>query len=253
MWIRRAAALGTLLGAVGLGSCSLFSPTMAVPVILPELPPHWRGAFSEVEIRLQWPGGESSCAEDWFGAASRQVALDLPKRAYLPIVARPYLPREDLFLPCAGGVYPLDVDAGETLALSWAQGPLAQLLLELDDRGLDLERLNVPRLSAEMRLRGGEDPWNLDLTSVAAALASGQMRVTEIRLLPLSDVQVPAGPGQWFLESPLRAPCPADAQGLVWLQGVGRGFHRLFAAEGGSRLDLHVGELGVLWVRRYPE
>jgi len=250
---RLSASSGALLGALALVSCSLYLPATSVPVSLPELPEHWRAAFQQIEYRLQWPSGEDGtdvAGGEWRGVACPQRELRLPKRAYLPVVARPYLPEVDLLLPCAGGVFPVDVDPGGCLHLSWRRGPAAELLLDLDGHGLDLEHLNVPRLCAELELAGGEDPWNLDLAGIAAGLASGEMRATAIRLQPLADLRLPAGPGHWFLESPLRLPCPADAEGLVSLPAVGPGLHLLFRAGGGERLDLYVGDQEVLWLRR---
>lgn len=244
----RLAALGLPAAlALSLGSCSLYQSSVSLAVSLPALPQHWQETFPGLVFLLDHPGAD---VELPVAAGSQQVELRPPKRTCLPVVAQPCLPGSGLRLPCAGGVYPLDVGPGETLPLSWRSGPAAQLLLELDGQGLDLEHLNVPRLCAEMDLRGGEDPWNLDLVRIAAGLASGQMRVTEIRLQPLAELRLPAGPGRWFLESPLRLPCPADADGIVSLPGVAPGFHRLFALAGGERLDLFVSDREVLWVRR---
>jgi hypothetical protein len=243
-------ARGALLAALSLGGCSLYCPTMQTPVILPEVPAHWRGTFPEIELHLEWPGAGDSAADLAWEASLRQVELRLPKRTYLPVVARPHLPRTGLDLPCAGAVFPLDLGPGCGLHASWARGPLAQLLLELADHGLDIEGINVPRLEEEMRLQAGEDPWNLDLQGIAASLASGQMESAAIRLLPLADLRLPAGPGDWFLESPLRSPCRSDAQGVVSLRGVSPGFHRLFELGGEGRVDLYLSDGEVLWVRR---
>jgi len=247
MCFRRVRSIAALLATLNLGACSLYLPTIDVAVSVPELPAHWRGAFPQVELRLEHPDGSGPTIIA--GAAGQRLELRLPKRLYLPVLARPHLPRWDLELPGAGGVYPLDA-AGDTLGLSWALGPAAQLLLELAHANLDLERINVPRLCALMGERGGEDPWNLDLAGIAASLASGQMRESAIRLQPLLDVSLPAGSGDWFLQSPLRLPQRADAQGLVSLQGLSPGFHRLFRADGEIRLDLYASEQEVLWVRR---
>jgi hypothetical protein len=251
--------LGVLLASLGLSACSLYLPTVHVAVSLPPLPAHWQETFPEVVFQLEFPAsdGTTTLAVDLASIPARparsaagpqQTELRLPKGTYLPVVARPCLAETGIMLPCAGGVYPLDMDPGETLCLSWRRGPAAQLLLDLDGHGLDLEHLNVPRLCAEMDLRGGEDPWNLDLPEIAGSLAAGQMRVTAIHLQPLLDLRLPAGRGSWFLESPLRLPCLADATGVVNLQGVTPGLHRLFEVARGSRLDLYVSDQEVLWI-----
>lgn len=247
---RLSRALAALLAALGLGCCSLYCPTLEVSVILPEVPAHWRGTFPEIELHLEWPGAGGSTGSMVWDDPLRQVELRLPKRTYLPVVARPRLPRPGLDLPCAGAVFPLDLGPEQGLHVSWAQGPLAQLLLDLAGHGVDVEGINVPRLEEEMRRQAGEDPWNLDLQTIAVSLASGQMSSAAIRLLPLADVRLPAGPGDWFLQSPLRRPCRSDGEGVVSLLGVAQGFHRLFELGGEGRVDLCVSDGEVLWVHR---
>jgi len=61
------------------------------------------------------------------------------------------------------------------------------VLAALVREGADIEAINGERLLREMAARCGDDPWALDLNHLAARLASGEFRVTDIRTLPCRD------------------------------------------------------------------
>ncbi len=249
--------LPVLLGAAALtAGCSWFSPFLEVRARMPEAPEHWRRAFPELRFQLACPGADpaqpGTLPDVQPGSlpdapAGGSVALRLPKQANWPVLAYPQARGERL--PPAGALFPLDLDAdGDTLALSWEHGPAAEVIQALAREGFEVACLNARRLLEEMRLRSAGDPGGLDLDHLAARLASGEFRVTDLRLLPARDLALQLPPGTWFLDSPFRpAQAVADGQGLL-LPAVPLGRRRLFCEQPPGGFDLYVGEREVLLV-----
>jgi hypothetical protein len=165
----------------------------------------------------------------------------LDKAGNMPVLAYPTLPRDagtDRFLlRPAGGIYPgsLAVQAADgaraaAFPLSWEDGAAATVLWDLDCLGRDTSLFNVDRLAA--MLREQPDPWDIDLTSAAEAIASGSFSVYDIDRLPVHDVKIVTGNGTWATESPFRGPVTAGPGGQVALNGMAEGLHELFSTDG---------------------
>ncbi len=224
--------------------CSWFSPFLEVRVQAPEAPLHWRRAFPELLFQLVCP--EADLPQP-VAPAGGSMTLRLPKRANWPVLAYPCA--RGVRLPPAGGLFPLDLTPeGDTLALSWEHGPAAEVLQALAREGLDVACLNARRLLEEMLVRSAGDPGCLDLDHLAACLASGEFRVTDLRLLPARDIRLELAPGTWFLGSPFRPAQPLAAGQAMLLPAVPLGRHRLFAEQTPGAFDLYVGEREVLLV-----
>jgi hypothetical protein len=243
MHFRLLALLAAWLLATG---CSWFSASLEVRAQVPEIPEHWRQAFPELRFELACLGSEplsgtaSALPGGW-------ATLRLPRRVNWPVLAYPRA--RGVRLPPAGGLFPMDLGPeGDSLVLSWEHGPAAEVLQSLAREGFDIGCLNTPRLVEEMRERSGGDPGCLDLESLAGRLASGEFRVTDIRLLPARDLEVGLPPATWFLESPFRPAQPLAAGQALVLSAVPLGLHRLFAVEQEGGYDLFVGEREVLRV-----
>lgn len=244
----------SLLPAAALAAgCSWFSPSLELRVQVPEVPEHWRRAFPELRFQLACPGADppQPATADALPAADTpaggSVMLRLPKRANWPVLAYPWA--RGVRLPPAGGLFPLDLaPEGDTLALSWEHGPAAEVFQALAREGVDIACLNARRLLEEMRVRSAGDPGCLDLDHLAACLASGQFRVTDLRSRPARDIALELTPGTWFLDSPFRPAQRLDAGQALRLPGLPLGRHRLFAEETPGGFALYVGEREVLLV-----
>jgi hypothetical protein len=224
--------------------CSWFSASLEVRVRLPELPEHWRQAFPELYFELACPEADPPRAGTLPSGFAR---LRLPKRANWPVLAYPWA--RGVRLPPAGALYPLDLAAdGESLELSWEHGPAAEVLQALAGEGVDVSLVNGARLLAEMLARSSGDPGSLDLGHLAVRLASGEFRVTDIRLLPAQELALEVPLGTWFLESPFRPAQSLDPGQALLLPAVPLGRHRLFAVDQPGGFDLYVSEQEVLLV-----
>jgi hypothetical protein len=222
--------------------CSWFSASLEVRAQAPQAPEHWRRAFPELRFELASPDAECPAADL---PAGEWATLRLPKRANWPVLAYPWA--RGVRLPPAGGLFPLDLGSGgDSMVLSWEHGPAAELLQSLVRQGLDIGCLNVPRLVEEMLERSDGNPGSLDQVFLAERLASGQFRVTDIRLLPTRDLELDVPPATWFLESPFRAVEPPAEGSVLVLPAVPLGPHRLFAVELPGGYDLFASEREVL-------
>ncbi|MBN2552216.1 MAG: hypothetical protein JXB06_05580 [Spirochaetales bacterium] len=230
-----------LLGLIH--ACSLYPSSLTLTVHLPPPPDHWQTAFPRLRYRLVYPRDETGDFDQLPTDGRTPVRVELPKACFLPVLAYPDPAAGIGELPPAGGVYPLDCTAsGLSLLLSWEQGPAAEALRRLLSSGVDCSAVNVERLRREMSGRCRGDPWALDLEHIGARLASGQFRLTDIRLAPGRDVTIETGPGRWFLESPFRRPVTVEPEGLLSLEAVPLGAHFLFDGDSGACLFLYLGE-----------
>ena len=179
--------------------------------------------------------------------AAGSASLRLPKRANWPVLACPRA--RGVVLPPAGALYPLDLDSdGESLRLSWEHGPAAQVLQELARQGVDVSRLNGERLLEQMLALSAGDPGGLDLDHLASRLASGEFRVTDLRLRPTRELCLELPPGTWFLDSPFRPAQELEPGQELLLAAVPWGRYHLFAVQLPGGFDLFVGERKALLV-----
>jgi len=224
-------------------SCGL-GPTALVRLVLPDPPAPWRQAFPELTFLVVY---QDSTGPRVTVTAMREVTVECGKAGNTPVLAYPAgIPGEDeqgvppgLLRP-AGALYPLDLDPRSeepTLNLSWQEGPLAALVARLQENGMEVSLLNTARL--QERFGTFQDPWDLDLESMATGLLHGTFSAYDVDSLPLRDAALVPGPGKWFLESPLSPPVEASASGELTLTQISPGSHSLFST-GGSWLRLYV-------------
>ena len=145
----------------------------------------------------------------------------------MPVLAYPRTARDSVrLLRPAGGIF---TGTGPTLQLTWKDGALACVLARLLSVGRDCSLFNAQRLSGYFGR--AEDPWDLDLDGIAEKIAAGDFSAYDIDALPTLEMSVNPGPGEWFLESPLRPVPVPDAEGRLTGQ-VSEGVHALFSVEG---------------------
>ncbi len=232
-----------------LDGCGLFSSEMPVEILLPPPPAQWAVSFPGLRFTLLYPDGEGELREVQLPEGCGRVHASCSKKRNAPILVYPWSPQDyggiaRGVLPPAGGLSPLALTGhkgGETLALSWEDGPLAEIFLLLIKTGLDTSRVNSERLAGYMR--DIADPWNWDLNKIAERLAAGDFRAYDIDRLPAADARLSGFEGDWFLESPYSEVFHAGADGILDLPGVCYGAHSLFSARG-ARVGLYVDDRG---------
>ncbi len=236
----RAAAAAAVLVAVAC-SCVL-GPTALVRVELPTLPDQWQHAFSAFQCLLVWPDGSGAPQSRLLSGWASGACLSCPSSGNTPVLAFPLTDFDQRdgrpgFLRPAGGLFPAgirDGPRGETLVLSWEEGPTASVVLALGSLGRDTSLFNAQRLTQEILAQ--PDPWDLDLRSMAEKIAAGTFTAWDIDPLPCRDVELFIGAGSWTLESPFRPPAEADASGRVLLPGLSLGQHLLASVPGAATL-----------------
>jgi hypothetical protein len=93
-------------------------------------------------------------------------------------------------------------------------------------------------------MRQAPDPWSWDGAGVAEAIIAGSFTFYDLDRLPCREVEVQAGPGEWFLESPFSTPLAAGQDGTLVLPSVTLGAHLLFSLQGNRRM-IWIGDTGV--------
>ncbi len=243
--LRRMACCCAVFIVLLLDGCGLFSAEMSVEILLPPPPAQWAVSFPDLRITLLYPDGEGELREVQLPEGCGRACVAYSKKGNAPILAYPWSPQDyggiarGVFPP-AGGLSPLALtgnEGGETLALTWEDGPLAEVFLLLWKTGIDTSRINSERLAGYMR--AVSDPWIWDVNKIAERLAAGGFHAHDIDLLPAADVRLSGFEGDWFLESPFSAVFHADAEGFLDLPGIRYGAHCLFGPSG-TRVGLYV-------------
>jgi len=245
-------------GSLCLLSCSVFGPLAHVDVLIPTPPAHWIRAFPDLQFRVVFPDSAGREQVVRVTDPGKPVAIDCPKTGNTPVLAYPVSAEDQQgeagqkgMLRPAGGMYPGSLDESSprpTLVLDWRDGAAATVLFRLLSMGRDTSLINAERLGRYFR--DAEDPWNLDLNLIEEKLAAGKFTAYDIDELPCRDVDVNAGTGEWFLESPFSAVRSLTGKGTLSLAGVSLGMHGLFSVDG-RLMMINVGriETAVLPVR----
>lgn len=221
-----------------LGGCDLFSPSTRVKLSLPPIPAHWQKAFDNLKFQLLFngPDGKKQCII--IPAGSSLIEVCISKRQNSSFLAYPLMGEDEIRLPPAGALYPLNMGEGNTLALSWEQGVASLIIFRLISGGIDLSTFNTLRLSQEIMERGNPDPWVLDIDYIIEKIALGAFRVTYIKAAPARNIELPVDPGSWFMESPFARLIEIENSEILILEAVPFGFHLLFSLSTGEYYSL---------------
>jgi hypothetical protein len=232
--------LAMAAGGLCLASCGAFEPQARIKVLIPTPPDHWIRAFPDLEFVLVFPGVSGEEQEIKVADATRPTTITCSKAGNSSILAYPRSSRDGKSadaragpLRPAGGLYPGSIDdtgAEPTLLLDWRDGAVATVLSRLHALGRDTSLVNASRLS--QYFREAADPWNLDLEGIAEKLAKGDFSAYDIDLLPCRDINVKAGAGEWFMESPFSPVTALVQEGTLTLRTICLGMHTLFSIDG---------------------
>jgi hypothetical protein len=211
-------------------SCALFAPDVEVTAVLPSPPGQWSRALGDFGLALvYWDSAGAEHSQDVPAAGT--VRINCSRRGNSPVLAYPRVPADSgRLLRPAGGLFPLDLEEGNVLRLTWEKGPVALLLSLLRPLGGDTSRVNAGRLAEYMARE--PDQWGLDLVGMAEKIAAGCFTAYDIDLLPHREVTVETGPGEWFSESPFSGVMVADTAGTITMPSLSLGMHGLFSLEG---------------------
>jgi len=231
--------LSLLLYILALGSgCDLFSPSIQLKLSLPPIPAHWQKAFDNLKFQLIFngPDGKEQCII--IPAGSSLIEVCISKRQNSSFLAYPLMGEDEIRLPPAGALYPLNMGERNTMTLSWEQGVASLIIFRLISRGIDLSTFNTQRLSEEIIERGNPDPWNLDIDYIIEKIALGAFRVTYIKAAPARNIELPVDSGSWFMESPFACLIEIEDGETLILEAVPFGFHLLFSLSTGEYYSL---------------
>jgi hypothetical protein len=241
--------LALIAGIHCLVSCGAFGPQAYVEALIPTPPAHWIRAFPDLEFLLVFPDATGCEQAVRVAEAGKPVTIGCSKAGNTAILAYPCSSWDGEgengragILPPAGGLYPGSLDGSRpkpTLLLDWRDGAVATVLSRLRSLGRDTSLLNAARLS--QYFREAEDPWKLDLQGIEEKLAGGSFSAYDIDLLPCRNIQVKAGAGEWFLESPYSSVTTLAEEGTLTLWGMSLGMHGLFSVDG-HLMKINVGK-----------
>ncbi len=188
-----------LLAGLLAGGCALLDAERELVVRFPALPEAWESLEGELEVAVEVVFSDGSGWVRDYSYGDAAAVLRMPKAAGAAVLLRPTY--RGLRLPPAGTAVPW-LREGDDPAVSWLDGVTATVLRRLAVGGSGFEALNVPRLSREIRDRGGEDPWGVDIDRIVEKLAQDAFRSTYIK----EGEKVPLGisfpPGSWVALEP---------------------------------------------------
>ena len=240
---------------MSLCGCELFPSARAVQ--LPALPAAWQ--HFAIVLRLTAVDGRDGTERRLPDAVPGSVVLlPLSSHAATVLVAEPVVvgpagassrgaliePPSALRLRPAGAVVPLDIGDDGVLQVTWEDGVLATLILDLWRGGANPWLVNIERLDRELRQRTGTDPWSLDRGAILAALQAGEMSVSVIRPHRKHLVNLSLPPGRWVWWDPWAAPLHSNGSTAFAIQ-LPAGYHLLVHDSGAARAA-QVGEDGTL-------
>lgn len=243
MKIYRHPGLHLILSAlIFLSGCDFFSHSTQVKLSLPPFPTHWQMAFDNLKYQLILSGPDGERQESIIPAGSGLVEVCISKKQNSSFLAYPLIGDDEIRLPPAGAIYPLNMGEGNTLTLSWEQGVAALIVFRLIKGGIDLSTFNARRFSDEIMQRGKPDPWNFDIDYIIEKIAMGAFRVTYIKAAPARDIELPVNPGSWFTESPFAGIIEIEEGETLILEAVPLGYHYLFSLSTGEYYSLFLDE-----------
>ncbi len=233
-----AALLSTVSG------CALVSGRTTVTVVVPSLPPHIESVGRDAVWALAVPSS---------GAAVSRWILDAPvqdaTRAAIRLLKRPVVPVvlsvDSALAPAetlkAGGFYPLDLDAGGELRLTWADGMLASLIVSYVDSGGRAEWIDLAGLRKKILDATEGNAWGIDRAALATGIGCEAISPSVIRTARSHTLALPLPPGLWYWINPLLARPLRSRRNAATPVDATEGYHCLLEQSGESVAQLYVG------------
>lgn len=172
------------------------------------------------------------------------VVLNLPKEQPAVVCAVPVIPGippSFTYRP-AGGLRTADLPVVSELLLSWEEGFSALFMLELARSGVAPDRINIRRFRDAVAMRGGANPWSLNLRRLVSDFVSGDLWIYSFVIPPKYPVVLPLAPGYWYSDYPPELPLISVAGS--WSGELQEGMHRFLEVPGGSSVTVSINERG---------
>ncbi len=218
--------------------------SVEITVELPEPPSLWPSKLSAGSYLIRYLESARSVGEIEVAPGIRSVLLRLPKLAVVPVIALPQFGRPPAVLHGSGAVFPRQLEEGDRLSLTWAEGFLAQLLLECAVSGDSMQAVNTPKLQLELLDRSDGDPWRLDFDALKSAIVNETLAFRSLKLLPRHDVTMEVKPGIWIGGNPLSLSGIDCTSGEAVFSDLPEGVHSFFLVDGNERIDISVRSTG---------
>jgi len=217
-----------------LSSCGIFTDFRTITVSLPDETPPWFIDDNNQTGKVLFPG-ESGYIEnstiDWDGS----FKIRIEKGSSVPVTCYP-----SGNLKPAGAFLSLDSENGQVLKLEWADGFLADLLLEMMKRGVPIEHINIRRLSEKIETECNSDPWSINREILEEAIIYNTLSVYKIRPGDQRDIILPIE-GLWVPDNPFYPAAASNSQGKLLLEGIYPGMHKFQNPDTKEQLDILVG------------
>ena len=226
-----------------LSCCGVLDCT-EVTVELPAPPALWPAELKAGTFLVRYLESAGSIGEIEIGPGNRSAQLRLPNLPVVPVVAVPRFGRPPAALKASGAVYPRQLKEGEKLTLTWADGFLAQLLLECAVSGDSVQAVNTPKLQLGLLDRSDGDPWRLDARALKTAIVNETLAYRSLKLLPRHDIALETLPGKWIGGNPLSLSLIDCSSGEAVFTDLAEGVHSFFLVGGSDRIDISVSSSG---------
>jgi hypothetical protein len=226
-----------------LSCCGVLNGT-EILVELPEPPAHWPAKLTAGKYIVKYLESKGSIREIEIDPGNRSVLLRLPSLPVVPVIALPQFGSPPAELKACGAIYPGQLKEGDRLALTWAGGFLAQMLLECAMSGDSMQAVNTPKLQQEILDRSEGNPWHLDPRVLTTGIVDETLAYRSLRLLPRHDIVVEALPGRWISGNPLSFSLINCPSGEAIFTDLAEGIHSFFFIDGNDRIDVSVSSTG---------
>jgi hypothetical protein len=222
-----------ILVLIFLTGCEIFTNYKTVTVYLPESDPPWFIDSNNRTGTVFYPGisnKKESLDINW----NNSFTIRIGKSSNVPIACYP-----SGYLKPAGAVLSLYPEKGETVQLNWEEGFLADLLLDLMQKELPVEHLNINKIVEEIGNKCQKDPWSISRDILEEAIIYNTLSVYKIKLSPRIDITLPLE-GTWVSDNPFFSLSVSNLQGELLLEGIYSGLHRFRNPETEEQMDILV-------------
>jgi hypothetical protein len=214
-----------------LNGCNFFTDYRTITVSLPYNSAPW---FQDDSIGKVFYPGTSGSVESSVIEWSRDFNIEIEKGSSVPITCYP-----SGYLKPAGAILPMDLKNMDKLQLSWNQGFLAELLLQLIEKGIRIEGINIPRLMDEINTESQGDPWSIDKEKLSDAIIYNSLSIYKIKKENFQIITIPIT-GTWISDNPFFPVSVSNVQNELIIEDIYRGLHRFKNPVTNQHLDLLV-------------
>ncbi|MBN2736619.1 MAG: hypothetical protein JXR70_06530 [Spirochaetales bacterium] len=158
------------------------------------------------------------------------LTITLPSEKYIPFLVYPI--SNGIPLKPAGAIFPYHYDETRALMVfDWKQGPLAEMVMKLAEKGFFLESFNLAKLEHYLTLKFSENPWDWDQQNFMNALVNHEADYFDIRKRGKHEFLVDLPVDLYFSEYPdVESFSNTSGKLSLWLyEGYNRFFNRDFS------------------------